>query len=156
MLENITKSGTQKACDQYGVVYWNDPHNECDDYTRVRVRRNVLPTMSDQLGVDIVDKLATTAFMVQKERDFIHRFVDEAYGQCVSGDVIDVPMLSTHDPLIVSNVVARFIKIHAGCIKKSWVDSVCTLVFNFTGGKVVQVRGGKLVFRDKKITWITD
>lgn len=156
MLEHITKSDTQKACDQYGVKYWNDPHNECDDYTRVRVRNNVLPVMSDQLGVDMIDKLATTAFMVQKERDFIQRFVDEAYTQCVAGDVIDVSVLSTHDPLIVSNVVARFIKTHAGCIKKSWVDSACTLVFDFTGGKVVQVRNGQLVFRDKKITWLAD
>ena len=156
MLEHITKTDTQKACDQYGVKYWNDPHNECDDYTRVRVRNTVLPVMSDQLGVDMVDKLSTTAFMVQKERDFVQRFVDEAYHQCIVDGVVDVDALSSHDPLIVSNVIARFIKSHAGCIKKSWVESACALVFDFTGGKVVQVRGGQLVFRNKTISWMGD
>lgn len=153
MLEKITKSDTQNACDQYGVKYWNDPHNECDDYTRVRVRNNVLPVMSDQLGVDMVDKLSTTAFMVQQERDFVQRFVDDAYGQCVMGDTVDVDALSSHDPLIVSNVIARFIKSHAGCIKKSWVESACRLVFDFNGNKTIQVKNGELVFHNKSITW---
>ena len=153
MLENITKEGTQKACEKWGVKYWNDPHNECDDYTRVRVRNNVLPVMSDQLGVDMVDKLSTTAFMVQQERDFVQRFVDDAYGQCVMGDTVDVDALSSHDPLIVSNVIARFIKSHAGCIKKSWVESACRLVFDFNGNKTIQVKNGELVFHNKSITW---
>lgn len=153
MLENITKEGTQKACEKWGVKYWNDPHNECDDYTRVRVRNNVLPVMSDQLGVDMVDKLSTTAFMVQQERDFVQRFVDDAYNQCVADDTVNVDALSSHDPLIVSNVIARFIKSHAGCIKKSWVESACRLVFDFNGNKTIQVKNGELVFHNKSITW---
>lgn len=156
MLENITKSDTQNACDQYGVKYWNDPHNQCDDYTRVRVRNTVLPTMSEQLGVDMVNKLSKTAFMVQQERDFIDRFVDEAYVECVNVDTIDADKLASHDPLIVSNVIARFIKEHSGRVKKAWVDNVCNLVFNFKGNKTIQVKNGKLVFRDKSITWKCD
>lgn len=154
MLENITKENTQQACEEYNVQYWNDPHNDSDDYTRVRVRNTVIPTMSKELHVDVVDKLAKTSFMVQQERDFIAKFVEDAYTQCVvKPDVIDISMLNQHEPLIVSRVVAQFIKTHAGCIKKAWVDDACALVYNYEGNKSVQVKRGELRFQDKKITW---
>lgn len=156
MLENITKEGTQKACEKWGVKYWDDPHNQCDDYTRVRVRNTVLPTLTEQLGVDMVSKLSKTSFMIQQERDFIDRFVDVAYTECVDDDIIDAGLLATYDPLIVSYVITRFIKAHSGCVKKAWVDNVCELVFNFKGNKAIQVKRGELVFQDKKITWKAD
>lgn len=156
MLENITKQQTQQACKEQGVQYWDDPQNESDDYTRVRVRNTVIPTMSTALHVDVVDKLSKTAFMIQQERDFIEKFALQAYDRCVENNVIDIETLLQEDELIVSRVIARFIKEHAGCIKKAWVDNVVQLVFDYSGNKTIQVKNGELKFKNKKIVWEND
>lgn len=153
MLKNITKETTQKACESYGVKYWDDPHNQCDDYTRVRVRNTVLPTMSEQLNVNIVDKLASTAFMLQEERNFINTFTGNAYKECVKNDHVSIEKLAKHDPFIISNVITQFIKTHAGCVKKSWVETTCNLVTQYEGNKTIQVKGGNLIFKNKEIQW---
>lgn len=153
MLQNITKLDTQKACDENQLSYWNDPHNQCDDYTRVRVRNTILPTMSENLNVDIVEKLSTTAFMIQEEREFVAKFIDIAYTESVTNDTISIEKLKTHDPFIISNIITKFIKIHAGCVKKSWVETTCNLVTQYEGNKTIQVKGGNLIFKNKKIQW---
>ena len=153
MLKTITKENTQRACESYGIKYWDDPHNQCNNYTRVRVRNSVLPTLSEQLHVNIVDKLATTSFMLQEEREFVAKFIDIAYNESVTNDTISIEKLKTHDPFIISNVITKFIKTHAGCVKKSWVETTCNLVTQYEGNKTIQVKGGNLIFKNKEIQW---
>lgn len=153
MLKTITKHDTQTACDENNISYWNDPHNNSNDYTRVRVRNTILPTMSEGLNVDIVDKLATTSFMLQEERNFINKFVDQAYNNSVVNNTINIPELATNDPLIISHVTARFIKTHAGCVKKSWVDTAQKLIENYEGNKTIHIKGGQLRTTNRTLTW---
>ena len=42
-LLKISRATTESACEESGVDYWSDPHNEDLKYSRVRVRKNVLP-----------------------------------------------------------------------------------------------------------------
>ena len=153
MLQTVTKETTQHACDTYDVDYWNDPHNQCDDYTRVRVRNTILPTMSENLNIDIVDKLTSTAFMMQEERNFINTFINTAYAECVENTLINIKKLAHHDPFIISNVVTKFIKTHVGCVKKSWVDTTCKLIQNYEGNKTIHIKGGYLTTHNHALTW---
>lgn len=153
MLQAITKETTQHACDEYGVNYWNDPHNTSNDYTRVRVRNTILPTISENLNIDIIDKLASTAFMMQEERNFINTFINTAYEECVNNTTIDIKKLAHHDPFIISNVIAQFIKHHTGCIKKSWVDTTAKLITNYEGNKTTHIKGGHLTTHNHTLTW---
>ncbi|MFM6979946.1 MAG: tRNA lysidine(34) synthetase TilS [Micrococcales bacterium] len=57
----IRRSQTEKACEAQGIDFWNDPHNQDDSYTRVRVRKNILPILETQLGPGIAEALARTA-----------------------------------------------------------------------------------------------
>lgn len=153
MLETITKETTQQACHEYGLRYWNDPHNTSNDYTRVRVRNTILPTISENLNIDIIDKLASTAFMMQEERNFINTFITTTYEECVDNTTIDIKKLAHHEPFIISNVIAQFIKQHTGCVKKSWVNTTTKLVLNYEGNKTIHIKGGHLTTRNHTITW---
>lgn len=57
-LLSITRAQTEAACEEAGIKFWQDPHNQSMEFTRVRVREVVLPTMEKEIGPGISDALA--------------------------------------------------------------------------------------------------
>jgi len=65
----LTRGQTEEACTEFGIEYWNDPHNENHDFSRVRVRREVLPVMEEQIGPGIAAALARSAALLRDDAD---------------------------------------------------------------------------------------
>ena len=65
----LTRAHTEAACTEFGIEYWNDPHNENHDFSRVRVRREVLPVMEEQIGPGIAAALARSAALLRDDAD---------------------------------------------------------------------------------------
>ena len=57
-LLGIDRATTEIACHEAGIEFWNDPHNSNQDFTRVRVRENILPLLENEIGPGITDALA--------------------------------------------------------------------------------------------------
>jgi tRNA(Ile)-lysidine synthase len=68
-LLSLTRTQTEEACTEFGIEYWNDPHNENLDFSRVRVRREVLPVMEEQIGPGIAAALARSAALLRDDAD---------------------------------------------------------------------------------------
>jgi tRNA(Ile)-lysidine synthase len=66
---SITRDETEKACQEIGVTPWSDPHNQNTEFTRVRVRKNVLPVMEENLGPGIAASLARSAALFRDDAD---------------------------------------------------------------------------------------
>ena len=49
-LLDVSHTDTVTACQVEGLEVWEDPHNDDPAFTRVRVRRRVLPLLEDELG----------------------------------------------------------------------------------------------------------
>ncbi len=60
-LLSVRRADTEEACAGAGLVPWRDPHNLDPAYTRVRLRREVLPLLGEVLGGDAAPALARTA-----------------------------------------------------------------------------------------------
>ena len=145
MLENITKEDTQQACAELGLKYWDDPHNFSYEYTRVRVRDQVIPTINEQLGIDIIDKLSTTSFMIQQERDFISSYAQSVYDKAYVDNSINIDTVISEEKIIVSHVISMFIKENSGSIKKVWVDKVMDMMYKWNGQSGIDVKNGKII-----------
>ena len=65
----LTRGQTEAACTEFGIEYWNDPHNENLDFSRVRVRLEVLPVMEEQIGPGIAAALARSAALLRDDAD---------------------------------------------------------------------------------------
>ena len=65
----LTRAQTEAACTEFGIEYWNDPHNENHDFSRVRVRLEVLPVMEEQIGPGIAAALARSAALLRDDAD---------------------------------------------------------------------------------------
>ncbi len=65
----VTRADTEDACRVAGLEPWHDPHNADPAFTRVRLRREVLPLLDDVLGGGVRAALARTASLMRDDLD---------------------------------------------------------------------------------------
>ena len=63
-LLGVRRSDTQDCCRTAGLTWWDDPHNADARFTRVRLRREVLPLLEEVLGGGVAPALARTAALM--------------------------------------------------------------------------------------------
>ena len=78
-LLDVGRDDTVTACQVEGLEPWDDPHNDDPGYTRVRVRRTVLPLLEDQLGPGVAATLARTADQVRDDVEALDALARAAY-----------------------------------------------------------------------------
>ena len=64
---SLRRAETEALCATAGLVPYNDPHNVDPQFTRVRVRRQVIPALQEALGDSVVPALARTAEQLQED-----------------------------------------------------------------------------------------
>ncbi len=70
-LLDVSRDDTVTACQVQGIEFWEDPHNHDRGFTRVRVRRTVLPLLEQELGPGVATTLARTADQLRDDMDFL-------------------------------------------------------------------------------------
>ena len=78
-LLDVPRADTVTACQVEGIAFWEDPHNVDPAYTRVRVRRTVLPVLEEQLGPGVAATLARTADQLRDDMDLLDDVAEAAY-----------------------------------------------------------------------------
>jgi tRNA(Ile)-lysidine synthase len=68
-LLGLRREQAEAACSAAGLRPWDDPHNSCHAYARVRVRQAILPLMEELLGPGITRALARTADQLRADAD---------------------------------------------------------------------------------------
>ena len=80
-LLNISREITEQACREVGIDYWNDPHNNNEEFTRVRVRKNLLPMMEQQLGPGIAKALARSAELMREDVQALDQWAAQEFAK---------------------------------------------------------------------------
>ena len=80
-LLDVSRADTVTAGQVEGIECWEDPHNSDPGYTRVRVRRTVLPMLEDQLGPGVAETLARTAVQLRDDMDLLDDLAQAAYDE---------------------------------------------------------------------------
>lgn len=110
-LLDVSRADTVTACLVQGIDYWDDPHNDDPGYTRVRVRRTVLPVLEEQLGPGVSDALARTADQLRGDMDLLDDVAETAYAGLPG---LPVDGLLAH-PAPIRRRVLRLAAVAAGC-----------------------------------------
>lgn len=66
-LLDVRRATTRQACVDLGLEPYEDPHNSEPDFTRVRLRTEVLPLLEDVLGGAVAPALARTAEQLRED-----------------------------------------------------------------------------------------
>lgn len=77
-LLGVRRTLTLAACDELGLTPWQDPHNADRRFTRVRLRREVLPLLEEVLGGGVAEALARTATALREDTDTLDALAGEA------------------------------------------------------------------------------
>jgi tRNA(Ile)-lysidine synthase len=141
----VRRTETRAACRALGLEVWHDPHNADPAYTRVRVRREVLPVLEEALGPGVVEALARTAGLLREDADALDEWADKA-----AADGLDVAVL-TALPVAVRSRVLRRAAVAAGCpagsLTARHVAEMDRLVREWHGQGPVSLPGGLVAER---------
>jgi tRNA(Ile)-lysidine synthase len=75
-LLSITRDETERACKEVGLDFWSDPHNFDTEFTRVRVRREVIPFLEEHLDPGISRALVRTAALARDDADALDEWAE--------------------------------------------------------------------------------
>ncbi|CAN2224331.1 MesJ tRNA(Ile)-lysidine synthase MesJ [Candidatus Nanopelagicaceae bacterium] len=148
-LLHITRDETVAACNEIGVQPWNDPHNGNTEFSRVRVRAEVLPIMEEKMGPGIAAALARSASILRDDADAL----DEIAQREISGfDLTNLGCveLETLPRAIRSRVLRAAIYAAgapSGSITADHLTAVEALVTSWRGQGALSLPGGVKVER---------
>ena len=72
----ITRDEIEQACREWKLDFWSDPHNFNSDFTRVKVRREVIPYLEDNLDPGISRALVRSAALLRDDADALDAWAD--------------------------------------------------------------------------------
>src|SRR5690348_15375182 len=70
-LLGLRRADTEAACCAQDLPFWDDPHNADPRFTRVRLRREVLPLLEEVLGGGVAEALARTAAQLRDDGEVL-------------------------------------------------------------------------------------
>lgn len=149
-LLKITRSVTKAACIEGGIEIWHDPHNDDERFTRVRVRKNVLPVIENNLGPKIAEALARSSDLLRDDADALDGFAYEFFNQVdkLNLEVSDLEKL----PKAIRTRVLRLAIYNAGApigsLSADHINSVESLISQWHGQKEVALPGNVKVLRN--------
>ena len=148
-LLGITRSETVAACSEIGIEPWNDPHNGNTEFSRVRVRTEVLPIMEEKLGPGIAAALSRSAAILRDDADALDAITDREISQ-LDLSSLDCQHLSSLARAIRSRVLRAALYAAgapSGSITADHLAAVEALVTSWHGQGALSLPGGVKVER---------
>jgi tRNA(Ile)-lysidine synthase len=140
----LTREITELACKDFGFEIWNDPHNFNSDFTRVRVRREVIPYLEKNLDPGISNALVRSAALLRDDADALDQWAERE-----SGD-LDCERLSLL-PRAVRTRIIRKAALAAGTtpgeLTYEQITAIDALISAWKGQGAVSLAGGVKVER---------
>ena len=75
-LLSISRHETERACKELSLEFWSDPHNFDNQFTRVRVRREVIPYLEEHLDPGISRALVRSAALLRDDADALDSWAE--------------------------------------------------------------------------------
>lgn len=145
-LLGIRRTTTVQACTDAGLDPWNDPHNDDPAFTRVRVRRTVLPLLEAELGPGVAVALARTAEQLREDADALDHMADEVAEELVeleeAGVSLSVSALAAN-PAALRQRLIRLVadsEFHVS-LSRSQTVAIARLVTDWHGQKALDLPG---------------
>ena len=148
-LLGIDRATTEIACHESNIEYWVDPHNSNQDFTRVRVRENILPLLENDIGPGIVDALARSAKILREDATALDEWAENVFRQVEPMD-IEISILTTLPVAVRSRVLRMAIYAAgapAGSISAAHLEPIEAFVSDWRGQGHTSLPGGVKVCR---------
>lgn len=143
-LLGITRADTESACEEIGIKFWRDPHNQSMEFARVRVREKVLLMMETEIGPGIADALVRSAKLLRDDADALDDWAEEVIDE-LDPTELEIATLIDLPRAIRTRVIRRAIYLAgapAGSLSAEHIEPVEALVTAWKGQGAVSLPGG--------------
>lgn len=148
-LLGLTRAQTAAACAAWGLQPWQDPHNGDRSFTRVRVRRDVLPALAAALGPGVAQALARTADLLRQDDELLSQLaeglVDDLLREAAAAIGVSCALLA-EQPAALRRRALRLLALRAGVpaagLTASHTIALDELVCHPRQGAEVRLPGG--------------
>ena len=148
-LLEVTRVQNELYCKELKLEFWNDPHNENPDFSRVRVRTVALPALEKSIGPGIAEALARSAHLLRDDADALENWAKREEDEVDLSD-LDCSHLETLPRAIRTRVIRAAIYAAgapAGMVTMEHVGSVEALISAWKGQGALNLPGGVKVER---------
>lgn len=149
-LLGVRRDDTVTACQVEGLEVWDDPHNHDPGYTRVRVRRRVLPVLEDELGPGVAEALARTADQLRDDTALLEGLADGLLAEARREGGLDVATLAAAPPALRHRALHRAV-LEAGSpaaeVTRGHVLEVDRLLVDWRGQRWIDLPGPRRAVR---------
>ena len=142
-LLGLARGDLMAYLNRLGQDWREDPSNDTDDYLRNRIRRQLIPVMSELAGTSAVDKLAKLA----DEAADLQTWFESAFESSLwTSPTLDYHSLHGLVPLFAQELIHRFL-VHKGCreIGHRQLEEIYKLAQSGKGGWRIDLKDGLMV-----------
>ncbi|MGQ4600175.1 tRNA lysidine(34) synthetase TilS [Nocardia sp. R6R-6] len=143
-LLDVRRQTTRQLCDDLGVTPHEDPHNAAPEFTRVRLRSEVLPLLEQVLGGGVAQALARTAEQLREDGAVLDALAAELLHTATDGQTLRIETLATAPAALRKRAIRAWLL--AGGAKgltNRHLQAVDELVTAWRGQGGVAVGGGR-------------
>lgn len=145
-LIEIRRSTIREFCADSGLQPWKDPQNEDERFSRVRVRKIVLPLLERELGPGFAEALARTADLAREDTDALDQFaadqLEELADHAEAGISLAARALEHNPPALRQRIIRATVLAEFGVsLSRSQTLEVSRLVTDWHGQGAIDLPG---------------
>jgi len=155
-LLGIRRSTTVQFCVDSDLTPWHDPHNDDEQFARVRVRKNVLPVLEREIGPGITEALARTAEQLREDSDALDHFAEELAEDLAehseAGLSLPVAALAANPAALRQRLIRLAVAVEFGTnLSRTHTLEVARLVTDWHGQKPLDLPGVSVERRGSRL-----
>ena len=103
-----TRQDVENYCEKNGLSFMTDSTNLSDDYTRNKIRHNVLPLLKE-INPAVLECLTRTALTLTEDNSALEAKAEELLFKCESDDGLVVSEFSNVSPAIAKRTIIKYV-----------------------------------------------
>jgi tRNA(Ile)-lysidine synthase len=148
-LLSLSREITERVCLENSLDFWNDPHNEDSKFSRVKIRREVIPYLEENLDPGISSALIRSASLLRDDGDALDLWAKTEIS-ALDLDNLDCLYLATL-PRAIRTRILRMAALAAGTtpgtLTFEQIGALDSLISRWSGQGEVSLSGGVKVAR---------
>ncbi len=135
-----------------GISWRTDKSNLSDDFTRNRIRQDLLPLMEKEVNSKSIFHISEAASRLQEVQAYLDRQVDKAAARCIRGDCLLLEPYEKEESLIQQELMKRMLQRGGGGknIAAVHLGQLCALAEK-NCGKSLDLPGGIRAVRENGV-----
>lgn len=152
-LLGVRRAAAAAACAAESLSTWDDPQNADRRFTRVRLRREVMPLLEDVLSGGVAEALARTARLLRADLDALDALAAAGTGRAADDPAaLDTARLAELAPAVRGRVLRGWLRDGGVPAPTSaHLDALDALVTGWRGQGPVAVPGARVVRRHGRL-----